>query len=153
MNNPAYNAGVNAALANFTKQASAATPYVLAMPGAIAGGRRAHKKKNPIFPGVMSGALGSSLGGTLGGAGAMIAGMHAGKAYHNLVGSLGAKKPFTAGKTRKALLRRIGTGGEIGAGLGILGGGLLGYEYSMRRFERRAKAIEDHVLRKHNVIK
>jgi hypothetical protein len=142
-NSQAYNQGVEAALSTFQKEASSATPYVLAIPGAILGGHRAHKKKNPIVPSAFSGAIGTSLGGTFGGYGGLIAGMHAGKAVHNLLGSA----------NHTDLIRRVRGGGNIGAVLGASAGLAGGYHYMMNRHERSHKRMEDFILKKHNVKK
>jgi len=55
------------AFLGIVKEAYAATPYVLMVPGAIAGSQRAHKKKYPVVGGAVAGGLGTGLGGTVGG--------------------------------------------------------------------------------------
>ena len=128
------------AFLNTVKQAYAATPYVLMVPGAIAGAHRAHKKKNPMLGGAISGGLGTGLGATFGGVGGSIAGMGLGKGFHNMQGDGPA-----------AMFRRVSLGGEIGAAIGAIGGGYGAYKMFSNHFERRHRQGEDRVLKKYNL--
>jgi len=122
------------------KKAYAATPYVLMVPGAVAGAHRAHKKKTAIIGGAISGGLGTGLGATFGGVGGSMGGMILGKTLHNMRGG-----------TRDAILRRVNAGGEIGAAIGALAGGYGGYKLLSSNFEHRHRQGEDAVLKKYNL--
>ena len=122
------------------KKAYAATPYVLMVPGAVAGGQLAHKKKYNVRKGAIAGGLGTSLGATFGGVGGSVGGILLGKHLHDIRGG-----------TRDEMLRRVNNTGELGAVIGALAGGYAGYTFLMHRFENEQKRGEDHVLKKYNL--
>lgn len=129
------------AFLHIVKEAYAATPYVLMVPGAIAGGQLAHKNKYNVRKGAIAGGLGTSLGATLGGVGGSAVGMFLGSYLHHSRG----------GGTRDALLRRVSDTGEVGAAVGAVAGGYLGYKLLTRNFENEQKKGEDLVLKKYNI--